>query len=359
MLVDEAPGIDRSGRSGRPGRRERPARRTLRRTAGSWRAAARSGGGLLVALLAGVALAAPWIAPYRPDEQLDPAAGKYRPPGTVLAAVELADGRWLLADRVRRTAAGLRVERRGDEPTLYPASEIANLTPDGVADRRVFLLGTDGFGRDLFSRIIYGAQVSLGIAVLTVALALTVGLLVGSLAATGPRFLDSLLMRGVDALLAFPWLFLVLTLTALFRPSTALVVLVLAATSWMPVSRLVRAEILSLEKREFVLAARSLGLHPARILVRHLLPNALNPVLVQATLAVGNVILAESALSFLGLGVQPPKASWGNIVADGGGVLTTAWWISTFPGLAIVVAVLAFNLLGDRLRDLWDPRTRK
>lgn len=351
MLADDA------GSVGRP---RRPAPGGGGGAARAWRAAGLSPGGVLVAVLAALALAAPWIAPYDPDQQFDPAAGKYRPPGTVLAAIELTDGRWILADRVRRTPEGLSVELRDrGRPVRYLASQVANLTPDGVADRRVYLLGTDGFGRDLLSRMLYGAQVSLGVAVLTVALALTLGLLVGSLAAAGPRLLDSILMRGVDALLAFPWLFLLLTLSAMLQPSTALVVVVLAATSWMPVSRLVRAEILSLEKREFVLAARSLGLHPARILVRHLLPNALNPVVVQATLAVGNVILVESALSYLGLGVQPPDASWGNIVADGRGVLTTAWWISTFPGLAIVLAVLAFNLLGDRLRDLWDPRTKR
>jgi len=318
--------------------------------------ALRSAGGVLVGVLAVLALAAPWLAPHDPTRQLDPAAARYRPPGTVLAVVELADGRTLLADRAARTAEGLRVERLGRTEVL-PAEGVANLTPEGVADRRLFLLGTDGYGRDLLSRILHGARISLGVALLSVALALTVGLLVGSLAGAGPRLLDGVLMRGVDALLAFPWLFLVLALTALFRPSTTLVILVLGATSWMGLSRLVRAEILSLKEREFILAARGLGLHPARILLRHLLPNSLNPVVVQATLTVGNVILTESALSFLGMGVQPPTASWGNIVADGRDVLTTAWWVSTFPGLMIVLAVLAFNLLGDRLRDVLDPRT--
>jgi peptide/nickel transport system permease protein len=316
-----------------------------------------SAGGLLVAVLAVLALAAPLLAPYSPSRQLDPAAGRYRPPGTVLAVVELDGELTLLADRVRRIPEGLEVERLGRRE-VYPASRVSNLTAEGVAGRRVFLLGTDSYGRDLLSRMLHGARISLGVAVLAVGLALTVGLLVGALAGAGPRLLDAVLMRGVDALLAFPWLFLVLALTVLFRPSATLVVLVLGATSWMPISRLVRAEILSLKQREFILAARGLGLHPARILFRHLLPNALSPVLVQATLAVGNVILAESALSFLGFGVQPPTPSWGNIVADGRDVLLTAWWISTFPGLAIVLAVLAFNLLGDRLRDLLDPRTR-
>lgn len=317
----------------------------------------RTAGGVLAALAALVAVAAPWLAPYSPTRQVDPAGGRYRPPGTDLALVELTGERSLLVERVERTPEGLVVEHRGETEEI-PAARVLNLTEDGVADRRVFLLGSDGYGRDILSRIIYGARISLLVAVLSVGLALTVGLAVGSAAATGPRWLDSLLMRGVDALLAFPWLFLVLTLTALFRPSTVLVILVLGGTSWMGISRLVRAEILGLQRRQFILAARGLGLHPLRILWRHLLPNALTPVLVQATLAVGDLILAESALSFLGLGVQPPTASWGNMVADGRDVLLTAWWVSTFPGLAIVGAVVAFNLLGDRLRDVLDPRTR-
>lgn len=309
-----------------------------------------------MALLAAVALCAPLLAPHDPVHQIDPAAARYRPPGTSLAVVELADGRTLLADAVRRTAEGLEVVRL-DQRTTYPEGAVTNLTPDGVEGRWRFLLGTDGYGRDILSRMLFGARVSLAVAGLAVGLALTVGLLVGSAAATGPRALDAVLMRVVDGLLAFPWLFLVLMLTALFRPSLALVVVILGATSWMGISRLVRAEILSLKRREFILAARGLGLRPARVLLRHLLPNAINPVMVQGTLGVGDVILAESALSFLGVGVQPPTPSWGNMVAHGQSVLVTGWWVATFPGLAIVVAVLAFNLLGDRLRDALDPRT--
>ena len=316
----------------------------------------RSAAGALVVLLVIVALAAPILAPYSPNRQVDPPAARYRPPGTTLALVERTDGSALLADRVERTPEGLAIERLGVQRVL-PAAEVANLTADGVADHRRFLLGTDGYGRDVLSRVIYGARISLLVGILSVALALSLGVAVGAAAGTGPRWLDSLLMRGVDAMLAFPRLFLVLTLAALFRPATALVIVVIGTTSWMGLSRLVRAEILGLRKRQFILAARSLGLHPLRILRRHLLPNALTPVLVQASLLIGDVILLESSLSFLGLGVQPPTASWGNMISDGRDVLVTAWWVSTFPGLAIVLAVLAFNLLGDRLRDMLDPRT--
>lgn len=324
---------------------------------GALATALRSPGGLLVALMALVAVVGPMLSPYSAERQEDPAASRYRPPGTTLAAVELTDGRTLLADRVERTPEAIVIERLGRSETIA-AGRVANLTEEGVADRRVFLLGTDGFGRDLLTRILYGARSSLAVGVLAVAIALTLGILVGAVAGAGPRWLDAVLMRGVDALLAFPWLFLVLTLTALFRASTTLVIVVLGATSWMSVSRLVRGEILSLKEREFVLAARGLGLHPARILFRHLIPNALNPVIVHAALSIGDVILAESAMSFLGVGIQAPTPSWGNIVSDGRAVLVTAWWVSLFPGLAIVVTVLGFNLLGDRLRDALDPRMR-
>jgi peptide/nickel transport system permease protein len=312
---------------------------------------------VLVAVMALAVLVGPLLTPYDGHAQEDPSSSKYKPPGTLMYAVELAEGDTWLTDRAVRTPEGLEIERRGETTTL-PADRVTNLTDDGVSGRRFFPLGTDGFGRDLLTRILYGGRASLTVAVLAVAIALTLGILVGAVAGAGPRWLDTVLMRGVDALLAFPWLFLVLALTALFRPSTTLVTLVLGLTSWMSVSRLVRAEILPQKEREFVLAARGLGLHPARILFRHLIPNALNPVMVTAALSTGDVILAESALSFLGVGIQAPTPSWGNIVADGRVVLVTAWWVSLFPGIAIVVSVLAFNLLGDRLRDALDPRMR-
>jgi peptide/nickel transport system permease protein len=312
----------------------------------------------MVALLLLVALLTPLLAPYDPAEQIDPAASLYRPPGTSLAAVHLRDGGWLLAERVQRTPEGVRLERLG-RIEILPAAAVANLTPAGVADRRVFLLGSDKFGRDLLSRMIYGARVSLTVAIVSVLLALTVGVAVGSAAALGGPVIDGILMRTVDALLSFPSLFLLIVLAAIFNPSTPVIIVVLATGSWMGISRLIRAEILSLKNREFILAARAAGQKPFAILVRHLLPNAFTPALVQATVLVGQLILVESALSFLGLGIQPPTPSWGNMIAEGREALARAWWVATFSGAAIAFTVIAFNLLGDGLRDALDPRSRR
>jgi peptide/nickel transport system permease protein len=323
----------------------------------------RRGGPLLYwgsALCAGLvllALTAPLLATAEPDEQLDPAAAFYRPPGTVLAAVRLVGGDWRLADRVERTAGGVRLERLGRVEEL-PAAAVANVTPAGVADSRRFLLGTDKFGRDLLSRMLYGARVSLAVGVVAMLVALTLGVAVGSAAALGGPVADMLLMRGADAVLAFPWLFLMIAIAALFRPGPVTMVLILGATGWMGISRLTRAELLVLKEREFVVAARAIGQRPFAILLRHLLPNALAPVLIQATLLVGNLILVESSLSFLGMGIQPPTPSWGNMIAEGREALDRAWWVATFPGIAIALAVIACNLLGEGLRDALDPRTR-
>ena len=316
-------------------------------------------GAALALLLVALAVGAPLLAPYDPDEQVDAAASMRRPPGTSLAAVRLAEGRWRLGESARRTPeGGLVLERRG-RPEEYEAAEVANLTPEGVADRRTFVLGSDGLGRDVWSRVLWGARVSLSIGVLAVALALTLGVAVGATAALGGPLIDAALMRGVDALLAFPRLFLMIAVVALFQPSTGLLVLLLGATSWMGISRLTRAEILTLKEREYVLAARGAGLSPLAVFWRHLLPGALPPLLVSATLLIGDMILVESSLSFLGLGVQPPQASWGNMVADGQDDLTSAWWATAFPALAIALTVIAANLLGDGLRDRLDPRARR
>jgi peptide/nickel transport system permease protein len=317
--------------------------------------------GLLLALSL-PPLAAPWLAPYDPAEQMDAAVAKNRPPGTVLAAVHLADGSWRLAEKAERVPGGLRIETGGRSEVL-PEKTVVNLSrlsADGVADHRRFLLGTDRLGRDLWARMLYGGRISLLIGALSALLALTLGVAVGAAAALGGRWIDAALMRLVDAFLSFPWIFLVVTLAALFKPGTMPLVLILGLTGWMGISRLMRAEILGLKQREFVLAARALGQHPFTIFWRHLLPNAFTPVLIQTALLVGDSILVESALSFLGFGVQPPTPSWGNLVSEGSSlsVLFSSWWLATFPGAAITLTVIALNLTGDGLRDLLDPRSR-
>ena len=219
------------------------------------------------------------------------------------------------------------------------------------------LLGTDRYARDMFSRLIYGARVSLTIGLLVAALAVTVGAVVGAVAGYLGRWVDGVSMRGVDMMMAFPRLVLLLALLALVETrSWLLVVLVLGLTGWMDVARLVRGQVLSLREQEFVVAARALGLGRARIILRHLLPNAMAPVLVSATLMVGNTILVEAGLSYLGLGVPPPTPTWGTMVEGGRSHLMTAPWITTFPGLAIMLAVVSINLVGDGLRDALDPK---
>jgi len=221
------------------------------------------------------------------------------------------------------------------------------------------LLGTDHFARDILSRMLYGARVSLSIGFIAVAISATLGTLVGAVAGYLGGWVDAVLMRTVDVVISFPRLILLITIIAVFQPSIFLIVVVLGLTQWPGTARLVRGEVLSLREREFVQAAEVLGFSKPRILARHLIPNALVPVIVAATLGIGNTIVLEAGLSFLGLGVQPPTPSWGTMVADGRNFLTRAWWLSTFPGLAIVAVVLAFNLLGDGLRDALDPRMRR
>jgi peptide/nickel transport system permease protein len=218
--------------------------------------------------------------------------------------------------------------------------------------------GTDQLNRDVLSRVVTGGQISLSVAGLAVLLAVTLGALVGGLAGFYGGWLDSALMRMVDDALAIPRLFLLLLLVAVWEqmPLGALV-LVLGATGWFATSRIVRGEVLRLREAEFVLAATALGAGPGRIILRHLLPNVAGPILVAATLGVGDVILLEAGLSYLGIGVRPPTPSWGGMILDARPLLTTAPWTSIFPGLAIATTVLAVNLLGDALRGALDPRS--
>jgi peptide/nickel transport system permease protein len=218
------------------------------------------------------------------------------------------------------------------------------------------LLGTDTLGRDVLSRIIFGARVSLLVGFVAVGISSLVGMLVGALAGYYGGRIDQILMRLVDLMLCFPVFFLILAVIAVLGPSIWNIMVIIGLTSWMGVARLVRAELLTLKEREFVAATRALGASDARIIWRHLLPNALTPVMVSATLGVAGAILVESALSFLGLGVQPPTPSWGNMLTAGYGNMEIAWWLSVFPGLAIFFTVMSYNLLGEGIREAIDPR---
>jgi peptide/nickel transport system permease protein len=255
---------------------------------------------VLVAGLAGAALAAPWVAPHDP------------------------------------TAIDARLILSGPSPE--------------------HLLGTDDLGRDVLSRMVYGARISLAVGFVSVGIAVLIGTALGACAGFFGGIVDSLVMRFVDIMLCFPSTFLILAVIAFIGPSIWNVMFVIGITGWMGVCRLVRAEFLSLRERDFVVAARALGAGDARLIFRHILPNAMAPVLVAAVLGVAGAILTESGLSFLGLGVQPPTPSWGNILTAGKDNIDVAWWLSFFPGIAITVTMLGYNMLGEGLRDALDPR---
>ena len=218
--------------------------------------------------------------------------------------------------------------------------------------------GTDALGRDLLSRAIWAGRVSLGLSIVTMIITISVGATVGLLAGYLGGWVDNVLMRCTDVLMSFPVFILLITLVAIYGSSMALLILFLGLTSWPVTARTVRAETLSVRRREYISAARVLGASNATILRRHVLPNVSSVIIVAGTLRVGTVILVEAGLSYFGLGVQPPTPTWGNMVSDGRLYLETAWWITTIPGALVVLTVLAYNVLGEGLRDSLDPRRR-
>lgn len=238
--------------------------------------------------------------------------------------------------------------------TYNPASQ--DLTQRLSAPSSAHILGTDDLGRDMFSRIIYGARVSISVGFFAVLLTVIIGSIIGMLSGYFGGVIDSVLMRFTDIMLCFPTFFLILLAIAFLEPGIYTVMIVIGITSWTGLARIVRAEVLSVREREFIWASRMLAVGNLRIFFRHILPNVLSPIIVYSAIGIGSAILTESALSFLGLGVQPPASSWGQILMQGKDYIYVAWWLSLFPGLMILFTVLSFNLLGESLRDILDPK---
>ncbi|MGD9022641.1 MAG: ABC transporter permease [Deltaproteobacteria bacterium] len=264
----------------------------------------------------------------------------------------------------------------GSQPVLDPAlvrlteklrpplttPDLETLRPEEVPRLGIYILGTDDLGRDVFARMLQGAWVSLSVGFVAVGISVIVGLLMGGIAGYFGQhraFLDTLIMRFVDIMLCFPSFFLILTVVALLPASMYNIMIVIGLTSWMGTTRFVRAEFLSLREQDFVTAARALGVNHWRIIFRHMMPNAIAPVLVSATIGIAGAILTEAGLSFLGFGVPPPDATWGNILSDGKDFIFDAPWLTYIPGIAILIIVLSFNLFGEGLRDILNPRLRE
>ncbi len=296
-----------------------------------------------VAALALACAVGPFVLPTPPAP--DPVRAALQPPGTRITTVTLIDGTAFSSPNVTAD---------GDSIVIGTDIRRRVLARDRVAsveDNR-FWLGSDRFGRDVLRRLLAGGRVSLAIAAFAVFVALILGSAVGMIAASAGGIVDALLMRTVDALLAFPVLFLMILAATLFRPSAALLVLLLGVTSWMGLARLVRGQVLSLRTRPFVLAARSSGTRPHRIALLHYLPNLVGPLAQDTALRMGDIIIAEATLSYLGLGVPPSIPTWGSMVAEGHQVMLDGWWLAVFPGVAIASLVICLALIGDGLQRL-------
>ncbi len=285
------------------------------------------------------------VLPLRdPNAQPDGLVLRNLPPMTVIDTVTFADGSRRYAHEFRREANGEVSSRRGDTWT--------RASGDGMRLARArFVLGTDSLGRDLLSRLVWGARVSLVAGLLAALVAVAIGGGVGLIAGFSGGWVDGALMRVTDGALAIPRLFLLLLLAALFRPSLATTVLLVGCTTWMAAARLVRGEALSIREREFVAGARAAGASPVRVAMHHVLPHATAVLGVEAAIRLGQAVLLEASLSFLGLGVPPPAASWGGLIADGRDRLLDAWWIATWPGLALAGVVIASSLVADGARE--------
>ncbi len=298
----------------------------------------------VLGVLAGACVAGPWMA-RDPTTIVEPAHAGLLPPASSRWVAELRDGSRTAAHAAQRTDAGWILSGRG-EPRTIPAGAVVSVR------RQTFWLGTDALGRDVLARLLWGGRVSLAVGVVALLVAVVAGTSLGLLAGWRGGLVDGVLMRLADALLAIPALFLLLLLAATFRPSLTVLILMLGGLSWMGVARLVRGQVLSLKEREFVLAARGIGASGLRIALVHLLPNTITPLSQDAALRLGDLILAEASLSFLGFGVAPPLPSWGGMVADGGEVLGTAWWLIVVPGVAVAAVVIGAALLADGLGEL-------
>jgi len=302
---------------------------------------------ILLGALTGACIAGPWLS-GDPTIIVEPAQAGLLPPLSQRWVVELRDGSRTAAQAAQRTETGWVLFGRG-EPRALPAGAVVSV------QRQVFWLGTDTLGRDVLARLLWGGRVSLAVGLVALLVAVVVGTSLGLLAGWHGGLLDSVLMRLADALLAIPALFLLLLMAASLRPSLTVLILMLGGLSWMGVARLVRGQVLSLKEREFVLAARGIGASPLRIALVHLLPNTLTPLSQDAALRLGDLILAEASLSFLGFGVAPPLPSWGGMVAEGGEVLGTAWWLILLPGVAVTAVVIGAALLADGLGEVARP----
>lgn len=304
----------------------------------------RLAGASVVVLIAGCVVGPLVLHPPPPD----PVVGALQPPLTTVTALALDDGTTVVAPAVDETPDGLVATGAGRRRVVDPGRVVATT-------RHRLWLGSDRFGRDLLHQLLVGGRISLAVAALSLALAVAIGGTVGLAAATGGRAVDAVLMRGVDAFLAFPLLFLMILAAAVLRPDPLLLVLLLGGTSWMGVARLVRGQVLSLRARPFIAAARVSGSPWHRIALWHYAPNLVGPISQDTALRMGDLVLAEATLSYLGLGVPPSVATWGSMVAQGHRALPEGWWLAVFPGVAIALLVIGLALIGDALQRLTEP----